>query len=189
MGESRIGWANLEATTVVLCRQNRFQLYFATLLRNMMIFCSVGSCVRECLSDWLTTERSEVVPFFRAVRAKKRGREATLPGGRSRPHLWSRSDLYGRGVTFSLQGVPLRSPVFFNKVVPNVDRFGRNLAGMIFWSSPTEWFCRFCNWPPKGWVIKWQRQKNGRFGHFHLILTLQRAHEGHRGPKRRLQAF
>ena len=26
----------------------------------------------------LTTERSEVVPFFRAVQAKKKGREATL---------------------------------------------------------------------------------------------------------------
>ena len=41
--------------------------------------------------DFLTTERSEVVPFFRAVRAEERGREATPQGGRS-PHPWSRSD-------------------------------------------------------------------------------------------------
>ena len=33
----------------------------------------------------LTTERSEVVPFFRAVRAKKTGREAIPKGGRSPP--------------------------------------------------------------------------------------------------------
>ena len=30
------------------------------------------------LGCFLTTERSEVVPFFRAVRARKKGREATL---------------------------------------------------------------------------------------------------------------
>ena len=34
---------------------------------------------------YLTTERSEVVPFFRAVRAEKRGREATLQGGKAEP--------------------------------------------------------------------------------------------------------
>ena len=34
---------------------------------------------------FLTTERSEVVPFFRAVRAEKRGREATPQGGGGAP--------------------------------------------------------------------------------------------------------
>ena len=38
-------------------------------------------------TNLLTTERSEVVPFFRAVRTKKRGREATPPpGGVKPPH-------------------------------------------------------------------------------------------------------
>ena len=35
----------------------------------------------------LTTERSEVVPFFRAVRAKKRGREATICTGGGSPSV------------------------------------------------------------------------------------------------------
>ena len=41
----------------------------------------------------LTTERSEVVPFLRAVRARKRGREATPLQGGAAPHLESQSDL------------------------------------------------------------------------------------------------
>ena len=38
----------------------------------------------------LTTERSEVVPFFRAVRVEKRGHEATPMRGEA-PHPWSQS--------------------------------------------------------------------------------------------------
>ena len=60
----------------------------------------------------LTTERSEVVPFLRVVRAEKKGREATLPQGGEAPlpkgreatsqgaeppPQWSRSDPYTDG--------------------------------------------------------------------------------------------
>ena len=59
-----------------------------------------------------------MVPFFRAVRVKKMGREAIPPPwGRSPP-------LKGREATLTLQGVALRSPVFANEVVLNVARFG-----------------------------------------------------------------
>ena len=65
----------------------------------------------------LTTERSEVVPFFRAVRGRERGREATPPpcGGEAPTKVAMRPFVGG--------GVPLRSWVFDQKVVLNVDRF------------------------------------------------------------------
>ena len=44
---------------------------------------------------FLTTERSEVVPFFRAVRAKKRGREATPKGGEAPPSMVAKRPLTG----------------------------------------------------------------------------------------------
>ena len=48
-------------------------------------------CGHELLheTEWffLTTERSEVVPFFRAVRAEKRGRKATPSMGAKPPPL------------------------------------------------------------------------------------------------------
>ena len=43
--------------------------------------------------DYLTTERSEVVPFFRAVRLRERGCGATPMGGEA-PQTRSRSDPY-----------------------------------------------------------------------------------------------
>ena len=67
---------------------------------------------------FLTTERSEVVPFLRGVWAKKSGREATP----SPDVRWAR----------------LNSPVFHPKVVLNVDGFGQNLAGIISGSSWTD---------------------------------------------------
>ena len=72
----------------------------------------------------LTTERSEVVPFFRAVRTKKKGREATPMGAKPL--------IRGREATPSLQGLAVRSSVFSTKVVQNVDGFGRKLVGTIF---------------------------------------------------------
>ena len=41
----------------------------------------------------------------------------------------------------------------------------------------------FFIWPPEGRIIKCGRQKNGRFGHFQEIFTLQRVTEWARGPK------
>ena len=46
----------------------------------------------------LTTERSEVVPFLRAVRAMKRGREATPQGGRSPPFMVAKRPYIARGL-------------------------------------------------------------------------------------------
>ena len=60
----------------------------------------------------LTTEQSEVIPFLRAVRAKKRGREATPQGGRRPP-------VRGREATVCW-GVTLRSPVFYGEVALNI---------------------------------------------------------------------
>ena len=64
----------------------------------------------------LTTERSEVVPFFRAVRGRERGREATPTCGGEAPNKVAKRPFVGGGV-------PLRSWVFDHKVVLNVDRF------------------------------------------------------------------
>ena len=124
---------------------------------------------------FLTTERSEVVPFFRAVRAEKRGREATPQGGRS-PHSRVAKRPLG------CWGVTLRSSVFSLEVAPNVNRFERNLVGMVFRPCPTIVFADFCNRPPGGRAIQHGRWKFVRFGHFGGILTLQRAHEGGKGP-------
>ena len=90
------------------------------------------------LSSFLTTERSEVVPFFRAVWArKKRGRSPPTPGGAQPPS--SR----GREATPILQGARLRSLVFSQKVALNIARFERNFAGMIFEHGPTVPRCWF----------------------------------------------
>ena len=50
------------------------------------------------MNDLLTTERSEVVPFLRAVRAMKRGREATPQGGRSPPFMVAKRPYIARGL-------------------------------------------------------------------------------------------
>ena len=65
---------------------------------------------------FLTTERSEVVPFFRAVRGRERGRKTPLCGGEVPTKVVKRPFVGG--------GVPLRSWVFETQVVLNVDEFG-----------------------------------------------------------------
>ena len=80
-----------------------------------------------------------MVPFFRAVRAEKRGREATpfpggeapSPGGKAPPILGGRS-------LPPLLWARLRSLVFWGRVVLNVGGFGRNLVGMVFGTSPKD---------------------------------------------------
>ena len=116
-----------------------------------------------------------MVPFFRAVRTEEGGCEATPQGGRSPP-------IDGREATLILQGVALRSYVFLANVALNVDRFGRNLAGMIFGQSRTNVLSCFLIWPPGGRVIKCGKQKNGIFGHFQEISKQKRVSEGARGP-------
>ena len=80
---------------------------------------------------YLTTERSEVVPFFRAVRAEERGREATPQGGRSPPSMVAKRPQ-------SCCGLTLRSSVFLESFALNVNGFGRNLVGMIFGPFRTD---------------------------------------------------
>ena len=72
----------------------------------------------EVNSDFLTTEQSEVVPFFRAVRGRERGVAKRPPpcGGEAPTKVAKRPFVGG--------GVPLRSWVFWSKVVLNVDGFG-----------------------------------------------------------------
>ena len=60
-------------------------------------------------------------PFFRAVRGRERG-VAKRPTAK-RPFVGG--------------GVPLRSPVFNGKVIQDMGRFERNLAGMVFGPCPT----------------------------------------------------
>ena len=72
-----------------------------------------------------------MVPFFRAVRAEKKGREATSPGGEAPP-------LLGGVKPPPLLWARLRSLVFWGRVVLNVGGFGRNLVGMVFGTSPRD---------------------------------------------------
>ena len=67
-----------------------------------------------------------------AVRARKKGREATLPRGGGSPPLPSRE------ATPELQAARLNSPVFRAKVSPNVNGCTRNLAGMILGPIRTD---------------------------------------------------
>ena len=64
----------------------------------------------------VTTEQSEVVPFLGAVRAKKKGREATPPWGAKPPPQVAKRPLLGCGVT-------LRSSVSAVRVALNVNGF------------------------------------------------------------------
>ena len=80
-----------------------------------------------------------MVPFFRAVRVKEGG-EGEAPWGRvATPSLWGEAYLsQGRKATPHCWRARLRSLVFELKVALNVDRFRRNLAEMIFGTSPRD---------------------------------------------------
>ena len=65
---------------------------------------------------FLTTEQSEVVPFFRAVQMEKRGRDDPLGSEAPLP--------MGREATLSILGVGLRSSVSAGKLALNFDGFG-----------------------------------------------------------------
>ena len=80
------------------------------------------------LKIFLTTERSEVVPFLRAVRAMKRGHEATPQGGGA-PPSWSRSDptLLGGCPPFVSSSV---------KSCPKRQWIGTKLGRNVLWTKP-----------------------------------------------------
>ena len=55
----------------------------------------------------------------------------------------------------------VRSQGFWAKVVPYVGIFGRNLEGMDFRPSRTEWLCPFLIWSPGGRAITAKVKKIG----------------------------
>ena len=59
-------------------------------------------------------------------------------GEREAPHCGGEAPTKVANRPFVGGGVPLRSPVFNGKVIQNMGRFERNLAGMVFGPCPTS---------------------------------------------------
>ena len=94
--------------------------------------------------------RSEVVPFLRGVRSEEERSPSDPPWEGQSPPIPCEA-------TPISQGDRMNSLVFLYKVVLNIGVFGQNLAGILFWLSPTDYHDRFCIWPPGGQAIRRQR--------------------------------
>ena len=105
---------------------------------------SVPGCCLSCLPSFLRKAAAcirESGSLFQGGLGREERSRSDPPRGRSPPSIVVKRP-------FDCWGVTLRSSVSALKVVPNDDRFGRNLAGMIFGTRPTAGFANFFDWPP-----------------------------------------
>ena len=135
---------------------------------------------------FLTTERSEVVPFFRAVRAKERGREATLPTHTTSPHpsppRGAKPLPFGREATHTVRGGTPPFASFFPISIPKCQQIWMKLGRKHLWSKPNKLIGRFCNAPPGGRAIGGRRCKFDSFADFAWISVITRAPLGGKRP-------